>query len=287
MSGANAELSCALGVIFQRKNIMAVNQIERAFRAWPILVKIAAERRTITYKELGAALGVHHRPIRYVLDVIQNYCLEIDLPPLTILVVNSSGKPGAGFVAYDLSLLELGLETVWNYDWDSHENPFGFAANGDSYKTLINALINNPECSDEVYAKVKTRGVKQILFRDTLLKAYGKKCAFTELSFKGALEACHIVPWAQSTDHERLDVRNGILLNSIHHKLFDQGLITITTDYKILYVDPKAEDGPYSKIDRALTTKLHGKIMHYPKMIKNRPLSEYVDKHNEIVGFEY
>ncbi|BBI60192.1 hypothetical protein HSBAA_14980 [Vreelandella sulfidaeris] len=46
---------------------MAVNQVERAFRAWPVLTGVAKQRGTITYGELGAAIGVHHRAIRYVL----------------------------------------------------------------------------------------------------------------------------------------------------------------------------------------------------------------------------
>jgi putative restriction endonuclease len=31
-------------------------------------------RRTITYADLGARIGVHHRAIRYVLGPIQDYC---------------------------------------------------------------------------------------------------------------------------------------------------------------------------------------------------------------------
>jgi hypothetical protein len=81
---------------------VAVNQVERASRAWPILTDRAKKRSTITYGELGQALGVHHRAVRYILGVIQDYCLEEKLPPLTILIVNASGKPGSGFIAFDL-----------------------------------------------------------------------------------------------------------------------------------------------------------------------------------------
>jgi putative restriction endonuclease len=79
-----------------------------------------------------------------------------------------------------------------------------------------------------VYVKVKSRGVQQILFRDAVRKAYGWRCAFVGTEFPDALEACHIVPWAYSTPQQRMDVRNGLLLNPLHHRLFDKAYLTIT-----------------------------------------------------------
>ena len=266
---------------------MAVNQVDRAFRAWPVLIGVAKKRKTITYGELGAAIGVHHRAIRYVLGVIQDYCLEEKLPPLTILIVNSSGKPGTGFIAYNLRNFEEGLGKVWGFDWNSIQNPFEFSQSGESYESLISSLSKDPEYSGDVYVKVKSRGIKQLLFRQALLKAYKEQCAFTELSFVSGLEACHIVPWAVASDSERLDVRNGILINSFHHKLFDQGLITISTSHEIVFYDPKQEDGEYSKLDRALTSKLHGKKMLLPFRLNQRPLPEYISRHHEIAGWNF
>ena len=88
-------------------------QTERARQAWAALIKVAASRDTTKYGELGAAIGVHPRAIRYVLGPIQGYCLEVEpkLPPLTILMVNSSGRPGSGFIAHDLDDFDHGLET--------------------------------------------------------------------------------------------------------------------------------------------------------------------------------
>ena len=65
-----------LNVIFTGEIYMAVNQLERAFRAWPVLIDIAKRRTTITYGELGAKLDIHHRAVRYVLGILQDYCLE-------------------------------------------------------------------------------------------------------------------------------------------------------------------------------------------------------------------
>ncbi len=266
---------------------MVVNQLERAFRAWPILIEVARHRNTITYGELGAKLGIHHRAVRYVLGILQDYCLEENLPPLTILIVNGSGKPGTGFIAYDLSRFEKGLAVVWDWNWEAQENPFAFSVSGDSLNSLITTLAKEPGSSAEIYTRIPSRGIKQLLFRSALLKAYKHKCAFTELSFTSALEACHIIPWSLANENERLDIRNGILLNSLHHKLFDRGLITISTSHEIVFCDPKEEDGNYSKFDQLLTSRLHGQKMHLPHKLNQRPLAEYITRHHQITGWEF
>src|SRR4051794_32651460 len=68
-------------------SIEPVNQYQRAFLAWPVLTATASNHGTITYKEVGDRLGIHHRPVRFVLSVIQDHCLKEKLPPLTIIVV--------------------------------------------------------------------------------------------------------------------------------------------------------------------------------------------------------
>jgi HNH endonuclease len=263
-----------------------INQAERAFQTWPILTATAKRRETITYLQLGNAIGIHHRAVRFVLDLIQNYCIEEKLPPLTILVVNGSGHPGTGFIAYDLNHFDQGLEEVWSKDWKSVENPFDFATSGSSYGSLLKDLTTAPEESEAVYVKVKSRGIKQFLFRSALLHAYSRKCAFTGISILETLEACHIVPWSQGTPQQRMDVRNGLLLNSLHHRLFDGGYITISKSYEIIYYDPNGKDREHTAFERPFTTGLHMKVMSVPRLLKHRPLSEYIDRHHQIEGWE-
>jgi len=262
-----------------------INQTERARLAWQVLISVAKLRETITYAGLGARIGVHHRAIRYVLGPIQDYCLESRLPPLTILVVNGSGRPGSGFIAHDPNDLESGLEAVWRHPWENEQNPFDFAAEGLSYDALITTLTKTPEEAEAVYVKVKSRGVKQILFRDAVRKAYSLRCAFTGIQFGDALDACHIVPWAYATPQQRMDVRNGLLLNPLHHRLFDKAYMTISDDYKILYCDPKSAAWEHSKIEAAITLKLHNQEMHLPRFLRHRPLAENIDRHNVLVGW--
>ena len=250
-----------------------INQAERALHAWPILTATAKWKKTLTYLQLGNKLGIHHRAVRFVLGPIQDYCIEERLPPLTILVVNGSGHPGSGFIAPDLNHFDEGLNFVWSYDWKSVENPFEFASFDTSYSSLLKDLTSAPHASEEVYIKVKSRGIKQLLFRDALLQVYSRKCAFTGIAIPETLEACHIVPWSQATSQQRMDVRNGLLLNVLHHRLFDRGYITISKDHRIIYYNPKGKD--HSAFEYPFTIGLHEKLMAIPKLLKHRPLAEY------------
>lgn len=86
--------------------------------------------------------------------------------PLTILIINASGKLGSGFIAYDLGHFEDGLEEVYSFDRKDVENPFAFSKPGKPYNSIISTLTHDPNSSEDVYTLVKSRGVKQILFRD-------------------------------------------------------------------------------------------------------------------------
>ncbi len=103
-----------------------VDQRERACRAWPILIQEASlGHRQITYGQLSHRLGIHHRPIRYVLDLIQRYCMQNRLPPLTVLVVNQyTRRPGSGFIGCNSYEIDRCIERVLGYPWSSISNPF-------------------------------------------------------------------------------------------------------------------------------------------------------------------
>lgn len=82
---------------------------------------------------------------------------------------------------------------------------------------------------------IKAR-VNQSFFRSSLLASYNNKCCITGISNTELLIASHIVPWSVDSKN-RLNPRNGILVNALHDKAFEYGFITITTDFKILVCD--------------------------------------------------
>lgn len=67
----------------------------------------------------------------------------------------------------------------------------------------------------------------QGVFRDGLFRMWGA-CAVTGYKRPRLLIASHIKPWKHSTDSERLDPHNGLLLQPTFDKLFDLGLITFS-----------------------------------------------------------
>lgn len=78
---------------------------------------------------------------------------------------------------------------------------------------------------------VKVR-VNQSFFRSTILAAYNETCCITGIQQPEFLIAGHIVPWGVD-EKNRLNPRNGIAINALHDKAFENGLITISTDLKI------------------------------------------------------
>jgi len=70
----------------------------------------------------------------------------------------------------------------------------------------------------------------QSSFRLLVTDAYKRRCAITGENTLFALEAAHIVPYANEGTH---DVRNGLLLRADFHRLFDVGLVSVTPDLRI------------------------------------------------------
>ncbi|MDP4085071.1 MAG: HNH endonuclease [Bacillota bacterium] len=82
---------------------------------------------------------------------------------------------------------------------------------------------------------VKTR-IGQSKFKQKLLN-HSKQCAICGVDDERFLIASHIKPWSQSTNEERLDVNNGLLLCPNHDSLFDKGFISFYEEGKIVIAD--------------------------------------------------
>lgn len=76
---------------------------ERAQQVWQVLIGAAHHRQTLTYKMLSDAIGMGGaRFLGRPLDLVQAYCQQAGLPPLTAIVVGQrSGKPSEGFTAVE------------------------------------------------------------------------------------------------------------------------------------------------------------------------------------------
>jgi len=92
--------------------------------------------------------------------------------------------------------------------------------------------FSGPEGPSERETVRKTR-IHQAFFRDVILSSYDGTCCITGLRIRECLVASHIVPWSVSEEH-RTDPRNGLCLSATFDRLFDRGLITVTSDLSVL-----------------------------------------------------
>lgn len=256
------------------------DHLARAARAWLILTKVAHQRGRIEYADLARLIGIHVRPLRYVLGVIQDYCMTEGLPPLTILVVNRAGRQGQGFIAWDPDDAETGFREVWRHSWGT-DNPFG-VSDGVSTEDDLMAMLRT-DSAEEVWRLVTSRGVRQILFRRAVTDAYSGRCAISGCSICEGLEAAHIVPWASCKRSDRLSPRNGLLLTSFHHRLFDRGILTIDDGYRIRVLRDRPKTVMPS--DKALLWDLDGSRLTLPRNRKLWPDVNLIAQRNHALGF--
>jgi putative restriction endonuclease len=98
---------------------------------------------------------------------------------------------------------------------------------------LYNINLDEYKIADgkEVERIVKVR-VNQSAFRGAVLTNFNNQCCITGINMIELIVASHIVPWSKDKDN-RLSPANGLALNALHDKAFDNHLITVTEDLTI------------------------------------------------------
>ena len=136
----------------------------------------------------------------------------------------------------------------------------------------IRILSDTSMTITEKEAIVKSR-VGQGRFREKLLNKYGR-CIITGLDIPQTLIASHIKPWAVSTNDERIDENNGLILSATYDRLFDNGLISFTHKGKIMIS---------KSINQKNTDILAlSENNYYDLKISNR-MKDYLEYHNEVI----
>lgn len=234
-----AAMQRILEIIDQRSHSRpSLHKEQGAALVWQVLTQAAQARKKPTYQEVGEAIDSHHRPLRLYLDLLHDHCLREGLPPLTILVVSkSTGQPGSGFYAVKATDYDEAFQRVFDYDWSTQPNPYGYALDGRKARDLIKDITQRRASAADVLRLVRQRGSAQAFFRELLLDLYQGQCAVCGLDYAPILEACHLIPWHQASEEQRTSPHNGILLCANHHKMLDRGLISFTPDYRVA-IDP-------------------------------------------------
>jgi putative restriction endonuclease len=131
------------------------------------------------------------------------------------------------------------------------------------------------EQTRERISYLSSRVVRDRIFRRTVLRAYGERCAVTGLRLingggRAEVDAAHIRPVEQNGPDI---VNNGLALSGTAHWMFDRGLISLTNNLEIL-VSSRVNDQAGV---RALINK--NGYAHLPDRYLERPHPHFLDWH--------
>lgn len=111
-------------------------------------------------------------------------------------------------------------------------------------------------------------------FRVLVTDAYHRRGAITRERTLPVLEAAHIMPYSEGGVH---DVRNGLLLRSDIHLLFDQGYVTVTPELRVEVSRRIREEFENGHDYYAL----HGRLIDRPERPEQVPAPALLSWHNE------
>jgi hypothetical protein len=141
------------------------------------------------------------------LGVIQ----ELSLPQATV-----SGPGRARFAFDTLGALYAALHRVYQLGVSLPDAPL---------REFEQRTADMPRTTEAERLIVQRIG--QDIFRDRLMDYWQGRCPLTRISDPALLRASHIIPWKDCTsDADRLDVHNGLLLSALWDAAFDRGLVT-------------------------------------------------------------
>lgn len=147
-----------------------------------------------------------------------------------------------------------------------------------TFTKLFSTTNDKQELQDELedIQQVESLSIKQTE-KERLIKArigQGKfkklliqrecKCALCGVTDSRMLIASHIKPWSTSTNEERLDVHNGLLLCPNHDALFDKQLISFSTQGEIT-ISPTIDETAriFMNVNKKMQVTLTEKQLEY------------------------
>lgn len=122
-----------------------------AKECWTRLKKNAIDNKKIAYGDLATIVDYPVRSIAKVLSLLQNHCIENELPPITSLVVNkSTNEPGAGYIIR-YGAIEIDQKVNSSFNWMDLDSSLEYSYNVD-YEIIERKSVQN-----EVSLSVKER----------------------------------------------------------------------------------------------------------------------------------
>ncbi len=158
----------------------------------------------------------------------------------------------------------------------------------------LGIVSQNPQVNDaelEVSSKVRRttmasvrRALRDISFRRRVLTAYSRRCAMCGLQLR-LVDAAHIIPVSHENSTD--ETRNGLALCALHHRAYDQALVTVMEDYSLELNDKQIreirkvrEAGGLEQFSESLRA-----LVLLPPAVQDRPHVEYIKIANRSRGW--
>lgn len=132
-------------------------------------------------------------------------------------------------------------ELVWNEFWGdpeklAYESERLFAEKANMKIEEFTNVESTDIPKGENRSVMIQQRVNQSFFRKMILCAYLNRCCVTGITNSLLLEACHIMSWSED-ENNRMNPTNGLCMNPLFHKAYDNFLMAITPDYTISISD--------------------------------------------------
>ena len=137
-------------------------------------------------------------------------------------------------------------------------------------------VINEPGVQYGKMIEIRSR-IGQSAFRAMVTDAYKYRCAITKEKTLPVLEAAHIKPYSNSGPNL---TKNGLLLRSDMHILFDKGYMTVSDDHRVEVSQRIREEYENGKEYYAY----HGKqLQNLPEHNLDQPSADYLQWHQQEI----
>jgi putative restriction endonuclease len=129
------------------------------------------------------------------------------------------------------------------------------------------------------------RALRDLNFSKRVFTAYAHRCAICGMQLR-LLEGAHILPAADSNSTD--ETSNGIALCALHHKAYDDSLLTFDEKYRIHLNLARIKELKKSGHDAGLPEfrKALRSIIRLPPDNRDRPKPEYVKHGNKLRGWK-
>lgn len=216
----------------------------------------------------------------------------INLSKLIGRTANSVAFKLVNFASFDPSLKARGIKgasntskldlEIWSEfysDWDRlpYESERLLAKYANTTVESLNEIDikDLPKEGKERNRIVKVR-VNQHFFRSMVMASYNNTCCITGLNKAELLVAGHIRPW-KIDEKNRMNPQNGLALNALHDKAFENGLITILPNFKIRVSSIIKKEK--SNAMKEYFLKYDGQLITLP--IRFKPDEAFLQYHND------